>query len=145
MVQLVEYRAHHLDRLKYQPSQEYLRAALPPGTSRAFENTGAVTMLDDDGEVIGCGGLQTMWAGRYAAWLMLSEFAGRHMVPVYRAIEKYLDAHSWMRRIEATVHADFPPGHRLVHKLGFRLETPDGMPGYGLGGETCDLYARVNP
>lgn len=92
---------------------------------------GLAWTLEDDGEVLACGGLVPVWNGRFNAWLIVSKNAGRRMTTFYRSIESIMGDLEY-RRIEAFVDVGFDAGIRLVKMLGFELESykrayrPDG-------------------
>ncbi len=64
------------------------------------------------------------------------------MLRLHRAVSERIDQLPY-RRLEATVDGDFEAGHNWLRLLGFRLETPHGMPGFLPDGRTGYMYARV--
>ena len=87
-------------------------------------------------------GLVEVWQGRAYAWALLSESAGRYMLPLTREIRSRLSA-SGFARVEMAVDADFDAGRRWAEMLGFTLETPQPMRNYLPNGRDAYLYART--
>jgi hypothetical protein len=93
--------------------------------------------------VIGCAGVQEVWAGRAVAWALLSDSAGPNFAAIHRAVHGFLKQCPW-QRVEAFVDADFEAGQRWMRMLGFTNETPDApMRKYTPDGKDCFLYSRV--
>lgn len=132
----------HLDNIKLQPHQRDALTRLDDA-GRAYLAVAdqAFTMLDGD-EVIGCAGIAEMWQGRAHAWALLSDNIGHRFVRAHRAVIRFLRV-SGYRRIEMVVDSDHPAALRWAEMLGFRCETPDGMPGYYTDGRLYKLFARV--
>lgn len=120
----------------------------PPITLAAAEQLIAVgpsfSAVGEDGTVHAIAGVIPHWNGRAVAWAFVGFDAGPYMVRITREVKRFL-ATSGLRRVEASVRADFPAAVRWVEMLGFHRETPEPMRGYGPSGESCYLYARVSP
>lgn len=95
--------------------------------------------------IVGAAGIVPQWTGRAIAWAAFSPFKRREWPVVTRKVESVLAiAHArGYRRIEAYVAGGFPAAHRWIRRLGFELETPDGMKGWDPDGLTYFMYARV--
>lgn len=107
-----------------------------------FQAGEAYTALEN-GEVIACGGFVQISQRRALVWATLSGNAkARHMLFLTREVNRRFEQSSF-ERLETTVLHDFEAGHRWAMLLGMINETPGGMRGFGLNGETYDLYARV--
>lgn len=137
------FKALDLARIQLQDAQAYFSGEVAsPDYARMLEQSGqAFTAVDGD-EVLCVSGCAEVWPGRALAWAFLSPAAGRHMLTLSRAVAGFL-AQAQYRRIEAIVDDGFEAGHRWMRLLGFRCETPDGMPGYLPDGRKTFLYARV--
>jgi hypothetical protein len=99
--------------------------------------------LDDHGKVLATGGLQLLTP--CAAWvvLMLDPDAKAKIKEVYRHLRDWLDVMSKthnLRRLQASIRADFPEGIRLAKHIGFRYESR--MPGF-YGDVSGLLFARI--
>lgn len=78
-----------------------------------------------------------------SAWALLTEDSKEYMLSCTKAISAFLDSTD-IKRIQTAVRRDFKQGHRWAKMLGFTNETPEmGMKGYGIHGETYDLYSRI--
>lgn len=138
---VVKYEAEHMMLLDLQEGQQYLAHTVGPREAKALENEYSFTGMSEDGHVLIVAGLIKMWPGRYLTWAYLDRTAGRYMLAITRRVEKLLALHDGAR-IEATVDADFAPGHRWVQMLGFELETPR-MRQYRPDGGDCAMYVRI--
>lgn len=143
MIQIVKFRAAHLQSLELQEAQAYLSADLAkPEHGVLVEQAGqGFTAMDGD-KVLACAGVAEVWTGRAVAWAFISKNAGRRMVAIHRAVAGFLLA-SQFCRIEAWVDEGFEPGMRWLELLGFTLETPAPMRGFRPDGGACFLFARV--
>jgi hypothetical protein len=140
-MRMEKYKAEHLELLDVQEGQKYLKKYLSDDMRKSLEGEYSYTALDGD-EVLACAGLLEQWDNRGVVWAYLSStIGGRRMVPLTRMVARFLDAAPF-DRIEATVDADFPQGHRWVKMLGFELEAPR-MRKYRPDGGDSALYARI--
>ena len=139
---VVPFCAEHLRDLHLQPAQAWMQSMVDaPDYVRQLLACDSYTALVD-GDPVAVAGLVTVWPGRAHLSALVSDRLGASFVLLHREVKRRLDA-STIRRIEATVDGGFEPGHRWLRMLGFRLETPDGMPGYLPSGRSSFLYARV--
>jgi|SRR5215467_6315403 len=93
-----------------------------------------------NGKCIGAAGLQPIWSGRAAGWMLLGRDAGPIMVAIARRVRFFLAACP-VNRIEMTVRESFGEGCRLAALLGFRAEAR--LLGFFPDGSTAILYARI--
>lgn len=117
--------------------------------ARAMEGT-AYTALIEDGTVVGALGVMPFLPrGRFSgevghAWGVFSPLLPQYRKSIYASVKKFLtyvmDFNEY-RRIQATTQHGHPEAERFVQHLGFVLETPAGMRGYGHEGETYYLWA----
>lgn len=139
---IVPFQVEHLKRINLQSSQ--MDAFVRLGDAEeAYLNASqyAFTALDGD-EVVACAGIVDIWQGRGQAWALMSDSIGVRFVKVHRAVKRALDLYEH-RRVEMIVDADFAEGLKWAELLGFKCETPDGMPGYYNDGRLYKLFARV--
>ena len=142
-MQIVAFKAAHLQALDLQEAQRYLSADLArPEHARMIEQAGQSFTAIKDGRVLACSGVAEVWTGRAVAWALISKDAGRAMVSIHRAVSGYLYASKY-RRIEAWVDEGFIPGMRWLDMLGFKLETPLPMQGFRPDGGSCFLFSKV--
>lgn len=135
MIEVVTFDLAHVAALDVQDAQRVDAHDLSGQYGMAF------TALSD-GQPIACAGVLEVWAGRGYAWALLGKECGRHFLAIHRAVNRGLVL-SGLRRIEMAVDAEFLPGCRWAHLLGFRLETPDPMRAFLPNGRSAYLYARV--
>jgi hypothetical protein len=137
------FKPGHFAELTSRPSEACMRAVMNDP-----EHLNTVARFDSwtmriGGRVVACAGLLPLWDGRYEAWAVVASDIGCFgMLRLHRAAVRYLDLRT-ERRIEATVMRGFEQGQKWVRLLGFECETPNGMRGYLPGGETADLFSRV--
>jgi len=138
---VVPYEAGHLHLLQLQDAQAFVHTMINGAHAKALEDPRSFSVVGDDGEVYACGGLTELWTHRALAWSLVSRHAGRHMLLIHRAIQRYLDA-SPFRRIEMEVDCEFEAGHRWARMLGFTMEC-ERMRCHGIDGRDNALYAKV--
>jgi hypothetical protein len=141
MIAVVPYKPEHLTSMVLQPDQAYLRAFITPEVASAVAAHEAFSALDEDGDVLGSAGVIKLWEGRGMAWAYLSVNARNYMLPITKAVRRFL-AICPLRRVEMTVDAEFAEGHRWANMLGFKLEC-GRMRAYRPDGGACSLYAMV--
>lgn len=135
---VVPFRPKHLQALQLQPAQAWMRPLLNDEYAATMAACLSGTFIDRSG-VVAIIGVATIWPGRAHVSALLS---GVGLLALHRFATRWLDE-TQIRRLEATVDGDFEAGHRWLRLLGFRLETPEGMPGYRPDGGLSFLYARV--
>lgn len=142
---VIPLKVEHFAAMAVQPAQAFARVVLEdPEVAPFLAAQESFTAMDGD-LVLGCGGVLKQWEGRLMAWALLGTAIGtRRMLWIHNRTRFFLrDQLKRCRRIETTVDSEFPEGHRWVRALGFRCETPDGMPGYRPDGGSSHLYAMV--
>lgn len=96
------------------------------------------------GQVVGCGGVRVIWAGRGEAWAFVGDVPRRAWPALHRVVLQVLDrlaADVPLRRIEASCCYGWPPGRRWLGMLGF---TEEGLArAYGPDGRDFWRYARI--
>lgn len=138
---VVPFMPIHLEGLILNKAQKDLMEHLTPEYAELLASGYAYACIAN-GEVCAIAGLLQVAHNRLQAWALMPENSNKHMLPITRQIMEFFKGLKGVR-VETPVLREFKEGHRWARMLGFKNETPDGMAGYGLGGETYDLYARV--
>lgn len=140
---VIDFEPDHLRRLVLQPAQAWMRSMIDaPEYGQLLHACGQSHTVLLGGEVVAVCGVVPYSEGRAGLGALLSASAGRCMLRLHRAVSERIERLPY-RRLEATVDDNFEAGHNWLRLLGFRLETPHGMPGYLPDGRTGYLYARV--
>lgn len=135
------FKLEHLKKIKLQKAQGGILENIEPYAAFVEQSDFGFTAMDGD-EVVACAGIIKMWEGRGHAWALMSDSIGHRFVQLHRAVKRGL-AMTNFKRIEMVVDADFAEGLKWAHMLGFKCETPEGMPGYATDGRLYKLFARV--
>ena len=135
---IIPFVPDHLRRLQLQPSQAWCAPMLDAEMIAQHAELPAWTMLDGD-EPVAVAGTIEIWPERAIVWAYLSSHAGRHMVALTRAAQRYL-AVAPQRRVEAYVETGFEAGHRWIQVLGFERE---GVLRAFYQGRDMTLYSRI--
>lgn len=136
MIDIMPFRFEHVDLIKGQPDQIFMR----PSDLVHLEGNNAFSGFVE-GECIGCMGVVKIWPKRYHAWAYLSSSTGPYMLEIMRRTRGFLHSLGDCR-VEASVLADFEKGQRFARMVGLTLETPEPMRKY-LNGKDAYLYAWV--
>jgi len=101
------------------------------------------SIFSDQGELVACGGIFTIWPQRAQAWALATQDWAervriRELLTFTRSIVKAYPA----RRVEATVLRDFKPGCNWLRALGFEMEAAC-LKCYDPVGRDFALYAKV--
>ena len=128
----------HLQRdqlwgVDYMPEDNYADILIDAGP--------AFSMIDSDGTVWGCAGVQELEHHRAMSWALIREgITLRILVELSKGIQCFLDNTDYAR-VEAAVAMDFEKSNKWARMLGFKLE--GFMHGYFPNGGDAYLYARV--
>lgn len=141
MIRIAPFRLEHWHRIQLQPEQEDAVHFLSDHEIVQLETTDAFTAFVGD-EVVAIAGVVPLSPGRGHAWALLSNGARRHMLPITRAINRFLRISGDFTRVEMAVKCSFEEGHRWARLLGFEMEAPV-MKRYDPSGEDYSLYARI--
>lgn len=98
---------------------------------------------DENGPLCAFGGTQ-LWPGVGEVWFNL--IRKERVFTIIRIAKKYLRDQArkhGIRRLHATVNAEFKVGRRFVEAMGFVCETPEGMKQYNPDGSTAFMYSRI--
>jgi len=142
-MEIIEFQPDHLARLQVQEEQSLdISNALDNAEAIKAASAGAWSAVEGDA-VLGCIGVFRTAENRMTAWGLLGRMGAINFFKVHQRVRNFLEAQQAPIRIEATVFHGHAPAHQWMDKLGFVLETPEGMRGYMPDGGTCDLYAYV--
>lgn len=145
-LKLVSFQAGHIydmamraqDYKFYSSLNEYLGPVIA-----AMESGAAFTAIEEEGQIIGCAGLQPLWKGVMEAWIIVSPLIVKHKLWLFKTLRLVLDnmqiGHK-INRIQASP-VDGSPTEKLVTMLGFKWE--GHMPCYGPNGEDHVRYGRI--
>lgn len=125
-LEIVPYKAEHaLEIIKAQAKQPALELSEQNIEWAKLKETAgpAVTGIYED-RIIGCGGLEIVWAGFAEGWCLFVKDIGEYAF-MPRAVKRILA--DWTERyklvrIQAPLRADFPEGVRFCEWLGFEYE-----------------------
>lgn len=138
---IIHYKAEHLDALLLQPAQAGVRKYFGnPEYGKMLELPGLAFTAMEGERVLAMAGVLPRWEGRAEAWALLSGDLRRHFVRIHRAVRQFLETTD-IRRIETAVDASFPEGLAWAEMLGF--ENEGLMRGYTPEGRDCYRFARV--
>jgi len=114
------------------------------GWLKRMENKDRAFTLVDNGHLVAAGGIIPIWEGMGEAWLIPSDVMPRYRLRVIktlrRRIDEIIDADN-LRRLQATVRADYDVAVRFIEFLGFKREGL--MKNYGPGGADHYMYSRI--
>lgn len=139
------FTPHHLQQLEMRPSERERLDADPNALDKmvALAEYGVGGAIIHDGTIIGLIGYYSMWPGCLEVWAFPSVHVARYPMIYLRTAKRYLKAISEThkpRRIQTTSIAD-DLHNRWMGFLGFTNETPGGMKGYSVLGQTFNLWA----
>lgn len=137
------FKPFHVDLLRAQgvQSAQVREVSIVPASCALlpWPKGPAVTARDGD-HILICGGIIEHSEKRGTCWALLSAEASRHMLPITKAVKRFIEIYPW-RRLEASVEEQFGMGCKWVELLGFSFE--GRMPLFGDDGSTHLRYARV--
>lgn len=139
---IVPLREHHVRALIPQEAQAGIAEEDRVRDALALAQSGSGYAVVCEEGVAAIAGVQPQWGGRGVAWCLLSAIAGRHMVGLTRTVRRYLDGVDYAR-LEMYVDAGHSEGCRWARLLGFKNETPEGMPRFLPNGNTAYMYGRA--
>jgi len=141
-VLIVPMQEHHARAIRPQWAQSGQTEAERVRDALALARAGSAWAVVCEEGVACIAGVQSQWDGRAVAWCILADIAGDHMVAMTRTVRRYLDGLDYAR-VEMYVDASFSAGCRWAKLLGFKNETPDGMPRFLPNGNTAYMYGRT--
>tara|TARA_R100000808_G_scaffold12567_1_gene31270 strand:- start:1954 stop:2400 length:447 start_codon:yes stop_codon:yes gene_type:complete len=100
--------------------------------------------LMDNGHLIVSGGIHPIWKGMGEAWLIPSDEIKNHKIRMIKILRDHIDRitiEDDLRRLQATVRADYEPALRFIEFLGFKKEGL--LKAYSPAGVDHYMYARV--
>jgi RimJ/RimL family protein N-acetyltransferase len=135
-----EFHPYDLEELQLQPMQADYKPIATTQHGMALKEAGDCFTVTVDGIPIGCIGVVNFWEKRRHAWAYLSQDAGKHLVPLTRAIRRWLKYHG-EGRLETAVDCRFDAAIRWVEMMGFEREGK--MRQWSPTGDDFWLYARI--
>ncbi len=138
---VVSFEAQHLEGLRLQSAQRDMTRYMSQTYGTTLARSGNAFSAIKGRRILGCAGVEVIWANRGIAWSLLGDLTPSEMLAVHRRVSAFLDDQS-LRRIEMTVDSGHAPGHRWAGMLGFKHEGK--LQAYTPDGRDCDLYARIN-
>ena len=139
-MKVVPFRAEHLEGLVLQSAQKDMSGYLSRDYGAGLEHTGQAFTAIRDGQILGCAGVETIWANRGIAWSLLGQVTPFELLGIHRHVSAFLESLS-LRRIEMTVDARHGSGRRWAVMLGFQREGT--LRAYTPDGRDCHLYSRI--
>lgn len=141
------FRAEHVYDLEaiqtVQTPDFVLGTEWEPEAMVELERKGMGYTLIDGKDAVCCAGIFTVWPQRAHAWMLaVSGWGDRVDLKWGLKFTRNLLSTYPAKRIEATVLADWAPGHVLVRHLGFKLEA-ERLRCYDPEGRDFSLYARI--
>ena len=135
---LMDIREHEIENvLSIKYSRERIKVLTDTGTS------GTIIY---DGKILGVMGIFDMWKGVCEVWVLPSNNILQHKLVFARTIKKYLKSIlnlNFYNRVQVTA-LDDDLHNRFFHWLGFKLETPFGMPNFSFDGSTYNMWSIIN-
>jgi len=141
MITLREYKEGDIEIVRQNPLEEAVKdyPELKPDATKTW------TVIKDD-KIVSVFGIVPMWDGVAEIWFMPTKDILDSKIKAYlfikKTFEKTIKEHN-LRRVQATIRTDYPRGKKMIERLGFKNETPEGMREYCP--DKCDawLYARL--
>lgn len=137
---IIPFSPEHAGALDIQAAQVHYLSVMTPQFLSNLERLGPAYSAIIDGRLMGSAGILDTGLGTGVLWALVHKDAGRHFVPLFRAVQR-LKTLVRLRRLEATVEVGFAPGCRALELLGFVQE--GRMAKYGPDGADHIRYAYV--
>lgn len=146
MIRLIDFEPEHAEEL-FTKSTTLATAdskfALRNWLDRLERKDRAFTLMDN-GHLVVSGGIYPIWDGMAEAWLIPSDEMPRYKLKMIKILREHIDlitAEDGLRRLQATVRADYPVALRFIEFMGFKKEGL--MKNFGPDGTDHFMYARV--
>lgn len=144
-MKLIPFEPDHLLRIRVRKTpdgaDQFSKEALVE-RAKSYMTGPAFTLENDEGEIIGCAGIKTLWPGVGEGWGVpganIKQYG--HEVLAIAAI-KLEELLLGFTRVQCLVREGFETGIRFAEYLGFEHEGT--LRKYGVNGETYRMYARV--
>ncbi len=146
MIRLIDFEADHAEELftlDSSPATADSKYTLRNWIERMEKKDRAFTLIDN-GHLVAAGGIIPIWDGMGEAWLIPSDVMPGYRLQVIKIVRKRIDEiidSDNLRRLQATVRADYDVATRFVEFLGFKREGL--MRNYGPGGADHYMYSRI--
>jgi len=139
-MKIIPFKPEHVFQFDLDESQVECFGALTAEHANALASVGYCYSAEEDGKIIGCGGVADIHAGRSVAWAIMSEATGKHMLAITRAAKRVISLKGG--RVEAVVRYGFVAGVRWATLLG--LEWHHHEEQYLPGGYDADIFVRLD-
>ena len=139
---IVPLQEHHVRAIQPQEAQSGQPVEERVRDAMGLAKTGSAWAVVGEEGVMCVAGVQAQWDGRGIAWCLLDRRAGGRMLTMTRTVMRYLDGLNYAR-LEMYVDASFQAGCRWAEMLGFKNETPNGMPRFLPNGNAAFMYGRT--
>jgi len=130
----------HFRELTLQPHQAAWQSTLASQDWTHLGEKGEAWTGLVDGKPVACIGVADMGFGRGEAWALLSQDAGRSMLQITRAVERWLRVGPY-RYLQIHTAESFVAAHRWATMLGFASR--GCLPGYCENGEDALIWTRT--
>lgn len=144
---MILFQVEHLKQIDLRPFDEQVIMGVPDAFDRIAlqaENGIAYTGIDEEGKIIGIGGIVFLWQGVGSGWVLTSELLLKHKIWFHRTIKDILELTEMARnlhRIETIILRDHVVSMKWAERLGFKQEGL--LRKYNSRKQDHWLYARV--
>lgn len=117
----MEFRQSTEDDLKFAAEHSLYE----PSGKEKMDTVDFVYTLDHGDYILGIGGFRMITDTTAWAWIELTEFVGKHLVPTVRVVSEYMEIfckNHGIRRLQAWVNKEFAEGIRTTRHFGFEEE-----------------------
>ena len=139
---IVPLQEHHVRAIDPQDAQAGQSVEERVKDAMGLARTGSAWAVVGEEGVMCIAGVQAQWGGRAVAWCLLDKRAAKRMLAMTRTVLRYLAGVNYTR-LEMYVDAGFHEGCRWAEMLGFKNETPNGMPKFMPNGNAAYMYGRT--
>jgi len=142
MISTVEFKKEHMEYLLKFQAKEYKEYMTSEVMQALEDSKKSLTFLNEYGEVLLCGGVKKIWDGRGELWAVFNNVKGSYSASLHKAVKKGIEVLG-LKRTETVVIFENTLGHKLVKKLGFKIET-ERLTAYLPNGGDASMYVRIN-
>ncbi len=147
MPELILFQVEHLKQINLRSFDEQVIMGVPDAFDRIVlqaENGIAYTGIDEEGKIIGIGGIVLLWQGVGSGWVLTSELLLKHKIWFHRTIRDILELTEMARnlhRIESVILKEHVVSMKWAERLGFKQEGL--LRKYNSQKQDHWLYARI--
>lgn len=144
-MKLVPFDPWHLVQMKRKETPDgvsFLSIAQLLAKGKEKMNGPSYTLFNDDGRIVGCGGLVVLWNGVGEGWGVPADIIKDYGKEVYEASLNFIaEQRNVFHRIQATVVCGFEIGEKYLTALGFEYEGI--LRKYGADGKDHKMFSIV--